>query len=206
MLPLFAVETLEPEEINNLPEFRRRMDWFLTNQPDIANHLDQTMKTEKGTRYLLSLVNRERLPRLLHYLLDEREFLSPHGVRSLSKYHQDHPYILNIDGVQRRVAYEPAESRTGMFGGNSNWRGPVWFPHELFADRIAAEISLVLRRWTEIRDANGIGKAITLWQIAQELSRKMSRLFLRQRRWISSRDGGIGSISQRSALARFDFV
>jgi hypothetical protein len=180
MLPLFAVETLEPEEINDLPEFRRRMDWFLENQPDIANHLDQTMKTEKGTRYLLSLVNRERLPRLLNYLLDEREFLSAHGVRSLSKYHQDHPYIVNVGGVERRVAYEPAESRTGMFGGNSNWRGPVWFPLNYLLIESLQKFHWYYGDGPKFEMPTGSGKQLTLWRIAEELSRRMSRLFLRQ--------------------------
>ncbi len=180
MLPLFAVETLEPEEINALPEFRRRMEWFLTNQPDIANHLDQTMKTEKGTRYLLSLVNRERLPRLLNYLLDEKEFLSPHGVRSLSKYHQDHPYVVDVAGVERRVSYEPGESRTGMFGGNSNWRGPVWFPLNYLLIESLQKFHWYYGDGPKFEMPTGSGKQLNIWQIAQELSRRLSRLFLRQ--------------------------
>ncbi len=157
-------------------------------------------------RYLLSLVNRERLPRLLNYLLDESEFLSPHGVRSVSKYHQDHPYILNIDGVQRRVAYEPAESRTGMFGGNSNWRGPVWFPLNYLLIESLQKFHWYYGDATEVRNANGIGK--TTYAVADCAGTVAENVAVVSAAggWNSSCDGRPGSISQRSALAGFDFV
>jgi hypothetical protein len=128
LIPAMAVTTLEPEMLERLPDFKKRMQWFIDNRPEFRVHLDRSMKTPKGDRRLLSLVTRERLPRLLAYALNEAEFLSPHGFRSLSKIHQSDPFVMSVDGREYRVDYEPAESRTSLFGGNSNWRGPVWFP------------------------------------------------------------------------------
>ena len=179
LIPLFAVETLEPEMLVKLPHFRDRMQWFLENVPAAARHIDMSEKSPNGPRRLLSLVSRERLLRILCYMLDEREFLSPHGIRSLSRFHLEHPYVLNIQGNEHRVDYEPAESRTGTFGGNSNWRGPVWFPanfliieslqrfHYYYGDELQAEFP------------TRSGRKLTLWQIAAELSRSLSAIFLR---------------------------
>ncbi|HSC34518.1 MAG TPA: glucosidase, partial [Thermodesulfobacteriota bacterium] len=127
LIPLCAVETLEPEIVDALPGFKRRMQWLLENRPELANHVESESSGDGGVRRLLTLANRHRLQRILRYLLDEREFLSPHGVRALSAHHRYHPYVRAVDGAEYRVDYEPAESRTGVFGGNSNWRGPVWF-------------------------------------------------------------------------------
>ena len=128
LIPLFAVETLEPEIIDRLPGFKRRMQWFMDNHADVPEHIESTERSARGVRRLLSLVNRKQLRRVLSRMLDETEFLSPHGVRALSRYHLDHPYEVTVNGHVNRVQYEPAESTTGLFGGNSNWRGPVWFP------------------------------------------------------------------------------
>ena len=130
LIPLFAVETLEPEVVDRLPGFKRRMQWFIENRPDFAAHRSRLTTARRATGAAsLSLVTRHRLrARPAAYLLDETEFLSPYGIRALSRYHKDHPYVLNVDGTEHRVDYEPAESSTGLFGGNSNWRGPVWFP------------------------------------------------------------------------------
>ncbi|HET9869306.1 MAG TPA: glucosidase, partial [bacterium] len=129
IIPLFAVEILEEETLEKLPEFHRRMQWFLAHKPEEAKAILCRDQGVPGRgRFLLSVPSREKLVRVLRYVLDEAEFLSPHGVRMLSKYHQDHPYVLHLDGREYRIDYEPAESRTGLFGGNSNWRGPVWMP------------------------------------------------------------------------------
>src|SRR5437867_8836765 len=128
LIPLFAVETLDPELVNALPGFRRRMEWFLNNFENIENHIDEQQLPDGSVRRLLSVVNLRRLPRVLRYLLDENEFLSPYGVRGISRYHKDHPYRLVFDGHEYRVDYEPGESTSGLFGGNSNWRGPIWMP------------------------------------------------------------------------------
>jgi len=129
LIPLFAVETLDPDVVEKLPGFKRRMEWFLNNHDDIQEHIQEQWLPDGRCRRLLSVVNLKRcLPRVLRYMLDEEEFLSPYGIRSISRYHREHPYVLAVDGHEYRVDYEPAESATGLFGGNSNWRGPIWFP------------------------------------------------------------------------------
>ncbi len=128
LIPLFAVETLEPEIVERLPGFKRRMQWFIDNHPDMPKHIETTQRSARGVRRLLSLVGRRQLKRVLERMLDESEFLSPYGVRALSRFHADHPYQVVVNDHVSRVDYEPAESTTGIFGGNSNWRGPIWFP------------------------------------------------------------------------------
>ena len=179
LVPLFAVETLEPESLAKLKGFNSRMQWFLDNIPAARRHIDMTQSSAVGVRHLLSLASREQLLRVLAYMLDQNEFLSPYGIRSLSKFHRDHPYIVRFDGADYRVDYEPAESRSGTFGGNSNWRGPVWFPsnfllieslqrfHHYFGDSLQVEYPTRSGRW------------LTLWQVAAELSRSLEEIFLR---------------------------
>ena len=124
IVPLFAVEILENEVIERLPSFKKRMEWFLRHRPEIAG----TVKDNDRGHRLLAIASREQLQRVLRYVLDEREFLSPFGIRALSRIHQDHPVIARTRWGEFRVDYEPGESTTSLFGGNSNWRGPVWFP------------------------------------------------------------------------------
>src|SRR2546427_3553565 len=128
LIPLFAVETLEPEIVEKLHGFKRRMQWFIDNHPEFREHVEVATKPGVGPRRLLSIVSQAQFPRVLRFMLDEAEFLSPHGIRAVSRYHKDHPYVLDVNGMEHRVDYEPAESTSGLFGGNSNWRGPVWFP------------------------------------------------------------------------------
>jgi hypothetical protein len=178
LIPLLAVETFEQDVVDRLPGFKRRMQWFVDNHPDVRAHFE-TSQTEKGLRGLLSLVSRGQLQRVLRYLLDESEFLSPHGIRGISRFHKDNPYVLHVNGTEHRVDYEPAESRTALFGGNSNWRGPVWFPinflliealqkfHHFYGDTLTVELP------------TGSGRQASLWQAAAELSRRLTRIFLR---------------------------
>jgi len=178
LIPLLAVETFEQDVVDRLPGFKRRMQWFIDNHPDVRAHFE-TSQTAKGLRGLLSLVDRGQLERVLRYLLDESEFLSPHGVRAISMFHKDNPYVLHVNGTEHRVDYEPAESRTALFGGNSNWRGPVWFPinflliealqkfHHFYGDTLTVELP------------SGSGRQASLWQAAAELSRRLTRIFLR---------------------------
>jgi hypothetical protein len=114
--------------IEHMPEFAYRMRWFIENKPQYAERVSRRNVMPGIEGYLLSIVGPNRLERILARMLDPAEFLSPYGIRSLSKYHEHHPFTLRLDGVDATVDYEPAESRTGLFGGNSNWRGPVWFP------------------------------------------------------------------------------
>ncbi len=179
LIPLFAVETLEPEVVDALPGFKRRMQWFLENRPELANHVETQSGTEAGVRRLLTLANRQRLQRILAYMLDEREFLAPYGVRSLSRYHLEHPYVLTIGDHQYRVAYEPAESATGTFGGNSNWRGPIWFPVNFLLIEALQKFHHFFGDAVKVECPTGSGQRMTLWEVAAELSRRLTRLFLR---------------------------
>jgi Glycosyl hydrolase family 63 C-terminal domain len=130
LIPLFAAEILEERYLEKLPGFAKRMHWFLENRPELASHISYRPASpgHPSGRHLLSVAPRERMERLLKYLVDEAEFLSPYGIRSLSKVYRDTPYVLKSHGAVAEVRYEPGESESGMFGGNSNWRGPVWFP------------------------------------------------------------------------------
>ena len=179
LAPLLAVETLEPEMLVNLPHFRERVQWFLENVPAAARHIDMSQRSPNGPRRLLSLVSRERLLRVLSYMLDEKEFLSRHGIRSLSRFHQDHPYTLQMMGNEYRVGYEPAESRTGTFGGNSNWRGPVWFPMNFLIIEALQRFHYYFGDELQVEFPTGSGRKLTLWQIAGEISRSLSSIFLR---------------------------
>ena len=179
LIPLFAVETLEPEIVDRLPGFKRRMQWFIDNHADVPEHIEMTQRSARGVRRLLSLVNRKQLKRVLARMLDETEFLSPHGIRALSRYHLDHPYEVAVNGNVSRVDYEPAESTTGIFGGNSNWRGPIWFPvnyllieslqkfHHYYGEDFKVECPTHSRTESD------------LWQVAAEISRRLVRIFLR---------------------------
>jgi hypothetical protein len=128
LIPLFAVETLEPEVLDRLPDFKRRMSWFIENRPDLTENVACMKTPGRGERRLLSIASRDQLRSILRYMLDESEFLSPFGIRAVSRFHRENPYKLVVDGSEHRVDYEPGESSTGLFGGNSNWRGPIWFP------------------------------------------------------------------------------
>lgn len=178
LIPLYAVETLEPEILNKLEGFRRRMNWFIENRPEFREHVDM-QETPQGTRILLSIVGRQQLPSVLRYMLDENEFLGPHGIRALSRYHRDHPYILQVNGHQHRVDYEPAESSTGLFGGNSNWRGPVWFPVNYLLIESLQKFDYYLGKNLQVQFPAGSGQQKPLWDVAAEISRRLVRTFLR---------------------------
>ncbi len=178
LIPLFAVETLDPELIDQLPRFKHRMQWFIENRPDFSAHVEAE-STEGGVRRFLSLVNRHRLKSVLHYMLDEGEFLSSYGIRALSRYHKDHPYILSAKGMDYRVDYEPAESSTGLFGGNSNWRGPIWFPVNYLLIESLQKFHYFLGDTYKVEYPTGSGHQATLAEVAAELSRRLTRIFLR---------------------------
>ena len=178
LIPLFAVETLEPELIEQLPGFRARMEWFIENRPWFRQHLTETRTADGKVRRLLSLVNPQRLPRVLRLMLDEDEFLSPHGVRSMSKFHERHPYRVQIRGKEYGVEYEPAESKTYLFGGNSNWRGPVWFPVNFLLIESLQRFHYYLGDDWLVECPTGSGQMMNLWDVAADLSRRLNRLFV----------------------------
>src|SRR5713101_1073392 len=179
LIPLFAVETLEPEVVAKLHGFKRRMQWFIDNHPEFRRHVEMTSKPGVGLRRFLAIVSREQLPRVLGYMLDEAEFLSPHGIRAVSRYHGEHPYVLRLGGMEHRVDYEPAESTSGLFGGNSNWRGPVWFPVNYLLIESLQKFHYFYGDSLKIECPTGAGARLTLWQVAAELSRRLTRIFLR---------------------------
>ncbi|HET9606595.1 MAG TPA: glucosidase [Nitrospira sp.] len=178
LIPLFAVETLDSTLIDRLPRFKHRMQWFLENRPEFSQHVE-TQTYKGGVRRFLSLVNRHRLRSVMRYLLDENEFLSPYGIRALSRYHKDHPYLLNVMGHEHRVDYEPAESSTHQFGGNSNWRGPIWFPVNYLLIESLQKFHYFLGDQYQVEYPFGSGQQATLWQVARELSQRLIGIFLR---------------------------
>jgi len=178
LIPLYAVETLDPAVVDSLPGFKRRMQWFMENRPGLSEHIE-TQTTEDGPRRFLSLVNRRRLKRVLHYMLDEHEFFSPYGIRAISRAHHDRPYTLNFKGMEYRVDYEPAESSTGLFGGNSNWRGPIWFPVNYLLIESLQKFHFYLGDSYKVECPTGSGKMANLWQVAGEISQRLAAIFLR---------------------------
>ncbi|HVJ87859.1 MAG TPA: glucosidase [Caulifigura sp.] len=185
IIPLFAVEVLEQETIDQLPGFKKRMEWFLNHRRDLAAHVTYCRSDampgeapDRDNHRLLAIPSRDRLERVLKYVLDENEFLSPHGVRALSRVHKDDPYVFHLDDRQLRVSYVSGESTSNLFGGNSNWRGPVWFPvnflliealeryHHFYGDELQVEFP------------TGSGTKMNLKQVAAELSKRLTTLFL----------------------------
>jgi hypothetical protein len=178
LIPLCAVETLNSELIDQLPRFKHRMQWFIENRPDFSSHVE-TQSQNGEVRRFLSLVNRTRLKSVLRYMLDEREFLSPYGIRALSRYHLDHPYTFSVMGTEYRVAYEPAESTTALFGGNSNWRGPIWFPVNFLLIESLQKFHYFLGDEYKVEYPAGSGQMASLDHVAAELSRRLVHIFLR---------------------------
>jgi hypothetical protein len=178
LIPLFAVETLDSELIDQLPRFKHRMQWFIENRPDFSLHIE-TRSQDGEVRRFLSLVNRRRLTKVLGYMLDENEFLSPYGIRALSRYHKEHPFVFSSMGMDYRVEYEAAESTTALFGGNSNWRGPVWFPVNYLLIESLQKFHYFLGDTFTVDYPTGSGKKLNLAQIAAELSRRLTHTFLR---------------------------
>jgi hypothetical protein len=177
LTPLFAVTTLEPDADGHYGAFWRRARWLLQNRPELAVHCPKLESSAPDARRLLSLVDRERLPRILGRMLSEAEFLSPFGLRSLSRAHAREPYELVVDGDAHRVEYEPGESRTGLFGGNSNWRGPVWMPVNYLAIEALQRLHWHYGDALRVECPTGSGVFMDLGAVADELSRRLIALF-----------------------------
>jgi hypothetical protein len=177
LIPLLAVDTVEPELLEALPAFKERLEWFLNYRPDLTRLVSHWDNKENGERRLLGLVRGHRMKRLLRRMLDPEEFLSDYGVRSLSKFHEKNPYELAVNGQSYTVRYEPAESRTGLFGGNSNWRGPVWFPVNYLLIESLQKYHYYYGDDFKVECPTGSGRFITLGQVADELSQRLIRIF-----------------------------
>jgi Glycosyl hydrolase family 63 C-terminal domain len=191
LIPLFAVETLEPEIVDRLPGFKRRMQWFMDNHPDFPEHIEMTQRSAKGVRRLLSLVNRRHLKRVLTRMLDETEFLSPYGIRALSRYHLEHPYEVHVNGQVNRVDYEPAESTSGLFGGNSNWRGPIWFPMNYLLVESLQKFHHYYGEDFKIECPAHSAREADLWEVSAEISRRLVHIFVRGKDGRRPVSGGI---------------
>ncbi len=179
LLPLFAVETIEPELLRRMPTFSSRMRWFLEHRGHLASNVASVRRPGVGERRLVALVNRERLVRVLSRLLDEQEFLSPYGIRSVSRHHLEHPFRFQLDGQEHVIGYEPAESQSGMFGGNSNWRGPIWFPTNFLLIESLQKFHHYYGDTVRVECPTGSGNLMDLSQVAAELATRLCRLFLR---------------------------
>lgn len=181
LMPLLAVETLSSELLDRLPEFKRRMTWFYENRRYLQENGCMACVNSPGEhgRRLLSILNRKRLTRVLRSMLDENEFLSDYGIRSLSKYHRDHPYRVDVKGRVHMIDYQPAESKGGLFGGNSNWRGPVWFPINYLLIESLQRFHYYYGESFQIECPTGSGHMMSLNDVATELSRRLIRLFVR---------------------------
>jgi hypothetical protein len=180
LVPLLAVETLDPELLAQLPGFRERLEWFMTHRAEMVGDAASLTQTGEADRRLFAIVNETRLRALLRRMLDESEFLSPHGLRSVSRWHAAHPFELRVNGHDfGRVAYEPAESRSGLFGGNSNWRGPVWFPLNYLLIEALQKFDWYYGGTFLVEHPVGSGRMLTLWEVSVELSRRLIGLFVR---------------------------
>jgi hypothetical protein len=192
LIPLFAVETLESDMVNKLPGFSRRMQWFIEHRKDLTANV-ACMETEgKGERRLMSIVNGDQLRSILKLMLDENEFLSPYGLRALSQVHKNKPYVMSVGGAEHRVDYEPGESSTGLFGGNSNWRGPIWFPVNYLIIESLQKFHHYYGDDFKVEYPTGSGQFLTLSDVAAELSRRLTRIFLQDaegRRPVHGADG-----------------
>ncbi|HWJ36360.1 MAG TPA: hypothetical protein VNR70_13905 [Steroidobacteraceae bacterium] len=179
LIPLFAVETLEPELLERLPGFHKRLEWFLAHRPDLARLVSYWQSPGRGQRRLLSLLRGHRMKKLLRRMLDESEFLSDYGVRAMSRAHLERPYVLRVDGADLTVRYVPAESDSRVFGGNSNWRGPIWFPVNFLIIESLQKFHHYYGDDFKVECPTGSGKYLTIAEVATELSQRLSRIFLK---------------------------
>jgi hypothetical protein len=179
LLPLLAVETIQWQLIDALPGFNDRLEWYLTHRPDLASLVSRWQEPGMKERRLVALTRGHRMKCLLRRMLDPEEFLSDYGVRSVSKFHKEHPYVLTVRGEDKVVHYEPAESQTGMFGGNSNWRGPVWFPINYLFIESLQQFHHYYGDDFKVECPTRSGNFLTLKEVANELSNRLIKLWLR---------------------------
>ncbi len=179
LIPLYAVTVLEQETLEKFPGFKRRLDWFIRNRADLKENVACMETPGMGARRLLAIAYRGKLQRILQRMLDESEFFSPFGIRAVSKYHQEHPYCLKLNGHDYFVHYEPAESTSGLFGGNSNWRGPIWFPVNYLIIEALWRFHSYLGDSFKVECPTGSGNEMTLEEVAIALSQRLVALFQR---------------------------
>ena len=179
LIPLFAVTTLDSAVVDSLPGFRARLRWIMAHRPDLTANFAQGQTPDVAGRLLISIVSPTRLKRILRHMLDSAEFLSPFGLRSLSRFHRDHPYGLQLGGHEYAIDYEPAESTTALFGGNSNWRGPVWMPLNYLVIEALQRFDYFLGADFQVEMPTGSGHLMNLHEVANDLASRLIALFLR---------------------------
>ncbi|OJD33295.1 glycoside hydrolase family 63 [Diplodia corticola] len=180
LIPLYATLTLEPEVVDKLPSFKKRLNWFIDNRSEMADrNLASMSRRGKGDRILLSLVSEDRLRKILKRMLDEDEFLADHGVRSLSRYHKDHPYHMDVNGQRFQVAYVPGDSDSGLFGGNSNWRGPIWMAVNFLLVESLLRFYMFYGNTFKVECPTGSGDEMHLGHVAEEIQHRLQHLFAR---------------------------
>jgi hypothetical protein len=179
LLPLCAVTVYRPEVLERLPKFVESVRWFNANRPELLANIHHPNRAGAGGRFMLALLDENKLRRVLHRMLDPEEFLGDHGLRSLSRFHLDHPYVFNVGNQPYRVSYLPAESDTGMFGGNSNWRGPIWAPVNALVIRALLQMYTFYGDDFRVECPTGSGHRMNLFEVAQEIANRLGAIFLR---------------------------
>jgi hypothetical protein len=178
---LFAVSVIDRRVLDRLKGFRKRMTWFVSNRKDLNRFL-AIEEPPGGKEVLFSQIHRDRLERILRRILDENEFLSPGGIRSISKYHKDHPFVFEYEGAEFKIGYEPGEALSGLFGGNSNWRGPVWVPMNYLLVESLKKYHLFYGESLRVECPTGSGQMMNLWEVAKELSQRLTGLFIKEKK------------------------
>jgi hypothetical protein len=178
LLPLAAVALFEEAELAKLPNFTQRQHDFYRRHPELTTNMHLPSQPGMAGRRMLSVFNEEKLRRVLDRMLDESEFLSPYGIRALSRHHQEHPFVFHHAGQEFRVDYLPGDSNTGMFGGNSNWRGPIWMPVNIILIRALYQLYAYYGETFTVECPSGSGQTMNLFEVAQELSNRLTRIFL----------------------------
>ena len=192
LLPLCAATTFDGEGIKKYPELGERLQWFLHSRPELRAAIHDPLQIGVAGRRLASILDETKLRRVLAKMLDENEFLSSYGLRSLSRFHADHPYVIQAGGQEYRVAYLPAESDTGMFGGNSNWRGPIWMPVNALVIRALLQYYSFYGDDFTVECPTGSGRQMNLYQVAEEIGRRLANLFLKDKEGHRPVYGGAG--------------
>jgi hypothetical protein len=192
LIPLFAVETLDPDLLEKVPDFKKRLEWYLNYRPDLASLVSRWHIGGSGERRLLSLLRGHRMKMLLRRMLDESEFLSDYGVRAISRTHLEQPYEFHWDGQSMSVQYQPGESNSGLFGGNSNWRGPIWFPVNFLIVESLQKFHHYYGDDFKVECPTGSGRYLTIDEVAQEVSRRLLGLFLKNEQGVRPVLGNYG--------------
>ena len=177
LVPLMAVTVLTEEMLTQFKGFTKRLNWFIEHRSDFCSDVSSIAQVGQQGRRLLSIVNEKQLRRILEKMLDEKEFLSPFGIRSLSKYHEKHPYVLQFDSTDYTIAYEPAEATGHLFGGNANWRGPIWLPLNMLLIESLQKYHYFYGDDFKVECPTGSGNLMNLWEVAGELSKRLIFLF-----------------------------